>query len=96
MSELFFNRLQVCRGDTEGIVNYPLSVRGIRFATLITERTEEVRMSFRSKGDFDVNYFARTHFAGGGHFNASGGRSSESFSETVTRFKKILAEFHPS
>jgi phosphoesterase RecJ-like protein len=82
-------------GDTEGVVNYPLSVSGIRFSTLITERSGEVRMSFRSKGDFDVNEFARTHFSGGGHFNASGGRSLLSFGETVTKFKNILAEIHP-
>lgn len=86
----------ISTGDTEGIVNYPLSVRGIRFATLITERTDEVRLSFRSKGDFDVNAFARQHFEGGGHFNASGGRSSLSFSETVARFTALLPEFHPS
>lgn len=96
LSQKDMRLFNIALGDTEGVVNYPLSVRGIRFATLITERSDEVRMSFRSKGDFDVNHFARTHFSGGGHFNASGGRSSESFSETVTRFKKILAEFHPS
>lgn len=82
-------------GDTEGLVQYPLSIRGIRFSTLITERADEVRLSFRSKGDYDVNRFAREHFAGGGHFNASGGKSSESLNDTVTRFKKILSEFHP-
>ncbi len=82
-------------GDTEGLVQYPLSVAGIRFSTLITERADEVRLSFRSKGDFDVNGFAREHFVGGGHFNASGGKSSESLNDTVARFKKILSEFHP-
>ena len=82
-------------GDTEGLVQYPLSVRGIRFSTLITERSDEVRLSFRSKGDYDVNLFARTHFAGGGHFNAAGGKSCESINDTVSRFKKILSEFHP-
>jgi bifunctional oligoribonuclease and PAP phosphatase NrnA len=82
-------------GDTEGLVQYPLSIAGIRFSTLITERTDEVKLSFRSKGDFDVNRFAREHFEGGGHFNASGGKSSESLNDAVTRFKKILSEFHP-
>jgi phosphoesterase RecJ-like protein len=82
-------------GDTEGLVQYPLSIRGIRFSTLITERADEVKLSFRSKGDYDVNRFAREHFAGGGHFNASGGKSSETLNDTVTRFKKILSEFHP-
>jgi phosphoesterase RecJ-like protein len=87
---------EVTPGDTEGLVNYPLSVAGIRFSTLITERSEEVKMSFRSKGDFDVNTFAREHFNGGGHFNASGGRSNLPFVETVTRFKEILSDIHPA
>ena len=82
-------------GDTEGLVNYPLSISGIRFSTLITERADEVKLSFRSKGDFDVSSFAREHFNGGGHFNASGGRSNLSFSETVARFKEILSDIHP-
>jgi phosphoesterase RecJ-like protein len=84
----------VSPGDTEGLVNYPLSISNIRFSTMITER-EEVRLSFRSKGDFDVNSFAREYFNGGGHFNASGGKSNLSFSETVARFKQILSDIHP-
>jgi phosphoesterase RecJ-like protein len=82
-------------GDTEGLVNYPLSIADIRFSTLITERGDEVKMSFRSKGDFDVSSFAREHFNGGGHFNASGGRSKLPFNETVALFKKILSDIHP-
>jgi bifunctional oligoribonuclease and PAP phosphatase NrnA len=82
-------------GDTEGLVNYPLSIAGIRFATLITERNDEVKLSFRSKGDFDVNAFARQYFEGGGHFNASGGRAKTSFKETIVFFKKILSDIHP-
>lgn len=83
-------------GDLEGLVNYPLSIRGIRFATLITERgNDEVKFSFRSKGDFDVSSFAREYFNGGGHFNASGGRSTKGFSETLTYFKEILSDIHP-
>jgi phosphoesterase RecJ-like protein len=82
-------------GDTEGLVNYPLSITGIRFATLITERADEVKLSFRSKGDFDVNTFAREHFNGGGHFNASGGRAKMSFTDTIAHFKKILSDIHP-
>lgn len=82
-------------GDTEGLVNYPLSIANIRFATLITERNDEVKMSFRSKGGFDVSSFARQYFDGGGHFNASGGRTKTSFKETITYFKKILSDIHP-
>jgi phosphoesterase RecJ-like protein len=82
-------------GDTEGLVNYPLSIAGIRFATLVTERNDEVKFSFRSKGDFDVSSFARQHFEGGGHFNASGGKSKLSFTDTILHFKKILSDIHP-
>ncbi len=88
-------RFNLGTGDTEGLVNYPLSVLGIRFSTLITERAGEVRMSFRSKGDFDVNAFAREHFAGGGHFNASGGKSLLPFEETVAKFKTLLQQTYP-
>ncbi|MBA3827369.1 MAG: DHH family phosphoesterase [Taibaiella sp.] len=82
-------------GDTEGLVNYPLNIANIKFATLITERPDEIKLSFRSKGDFDVSKFSREHFNGGGHFNASGGRSSETFIQTITHFKKILSDIHP-
>jgi phosphoesterase RecJ-like protein len=82
-------------GDTEGLVNYPLSIANVKFATLVTERGDEVKLSFRSKGDFDVSAFAREYFKGGGHFNASGGRSKTSFTETVAYFKKILSDIHP-
>jgi phosphoesterase RecJ-like protein len=96
LSQEDLDRFDVRTGDTEGIVNYPMSIAGIRFATLIIERKDGIKLSFRSKGSFDVNAFARTHFSGGGHFNASGGQSSQSFSETILRFKEILSEFHPS
>ena len=82
-------------GDTEGLVNYPLSIANIRFATLITERNDEIKLSFRSKGNFDVSLFSREYFEGGGHFNASGGRSKGTFKETIAYFKKILSDIHP-
>jgi len=62
-------------GDTEGLVNYPLSIRGIQVSVLIKEERELTKLSFRSKGNIDVNEFARQHFEGGGHKNAAGGRS---------------------
>lgn len=96
LSQEDLQRFDVRTGDTEGIVNYPMSIAGIRFSTLIIERKDGIKLSFRSKGSFDVNAFARAHFSGGGHFNASGGQSSQSFSETILRFKQILSEFHPS
>ncbi|MCB0698864.1 MAG: bifunctional oligoribonuclease/PAP phosphatase NrnA [Chitinophagaceae bacterium] len=85
----------ISSGELEGLVNYPLSIANIRFATIITERGDEVKLSFRSKGDFDVRTFANKYFNGGGHFNASGGRSNMSFEETVTSFKQILSDIHP-
>lgn len=77
-------------GDTEGLVNYLLSIRGIKLAAIVIDREEERKWSFRSKGSFDVNIFARNNFEGGGHKNAAGGRSSKSLNETVQDFKKIL------
>ena len=79
-------------GDTEGIVNYPLSIQGIKLAAIIIDRGEERKSSFRSKGGFDVNTFARTYFNGGGHFNASGGQSKEPLEEVVAKFIKAMKE----
>ncbi len=95
LSRKDMNLFSAQSGDTEGLVNYPLSISGIRFATLITERSDEVKLSFRSKGDFDVSSFARQYFEGGGHFNASGGRSKTSLTDTILYFKKILSDIHP-
>lgn len=80
-------------GDTEGFVNYGLSIEGIRLSVLIYERKDEVKLSFRSLGDFSVNDLARKYFNGGGHKNAAGGSSDLSLNETVERFLKILPEF---
>ena len=77
-------------GDTEGLVNYALSIEGIVFAALIIDRTEAVKMSFRSVGDFSVNEFAREHFNGGGHKNAAGGMSMNSLEATVAKFERLL------
>ncbi|HXB90990.1 MAG TPA: bifunctional oligoribonuclease/PAP phosphatase NrnA [Puia sp.] len=85
-------RFEIKTGDTEGLVNYPLSIQGIKMAALIIDRDEEVKCSFRSKGDFDVNSFARKYFDGGGHLNAAGGRSSDSLDQTVQRFISALKE----
>lgn len=81
------------KGDTEGIVNYGLSIKGIDFTAIFIEHKEEgiIKISFRSQGDFDVNQFARNHFNGGGHINAAGGKSFLSLEETVQQFIAILA-----
>ncbi len=85
-------KFDIKTGDTEGLVNYPLSIQGIRMAAIVIDRDEERKWSFRSKGMVDVNTFARRFFEGGGHFNAAGGRSSASLEETVRTFKKVLKE----
>lgn len=85
-------RYEMKTGDTEGLVNYPLSIQGIKLAALVIDRDEERKWSFRSKGNFDCNTFARTYFEGGGHFNAAGGRSSDSLDQTVAKFKRVMKE----
>jgi len=87
------DRYHYVKGDTEGIVNYGLSVDGIVFTAIFIEHKEEniIKISFRSQGDFDVNQFARTHFNGGGHINAAGGKSYLSMRETVAKFLDILS-----
>jgi phosphoesterase RecJ-like protein len=85
-------RFQIKTGDTEGLVNYPLSIQGIKLAGLVIDRDEERKWSFRSKGGFDTNTFARKYFNGGGHFNASGGRSLDSLETTVEKFKTAMKE----
>lgn len=81
------------KGDTEGIVNYGLTIKGIDFAAIFIENKEEgiIKISFRSQGSFDVNEFARKHFNGGGHINAAGGKSLSSLEDTVKEFITILA-----
>ncbi|WP_319941340.1 DHH family phosphoesterase [Niabella agricola] len=85
-------KYEIKTGDTEGLVNFPLSVQGIKLAALVIDREEERKWSFRSKDDFDCNTFARTYFNGGGHFNASGGGSKDSLPETINKFKQALKE----
>ncbi|HEY5371152.1 MAG TPA: bifunctional oligoribonuclease/PAP phosphatase NrnA [Hanamia sp.] len=85
-------KFNVKTGDTEGLVNFPLSIKGIKLAAVIIDRGDERKSSFRSKGGFDVNTFARKYFNGGGHFNAAGGKNTEDLSEVVKKFKKAIEE----
>lgn len=89
------NRYDYQKGDTEGIVNYALSVKGIVFAAIFIEDKEQniIKISFRSKGNFSVNQFARNHFDGGGHDNAAGGKSTISLKETVKKFVSLLPNY---
>ncbi|WP_233861136.1 DHH family phosphoesterase [Tenacibaculum piscium] len=83
------------KGDTEGVVNYALSLKGIVFAAIFIEDKEQgiVKMSLRSKGNFSVNQFARNHFDGGGHDNAAGGKSDVSLEDTIATFTALLPEY---
>ena len=88
------NSFDYVKGDTEGIVNYGLSIKGIDFAAIFIENTEEkiIKISFRSQGTFDVNQFARDHFNGGGHQNAAGGKSEVSLQETIQKFEDLVTK----
>jgi bifunctional oligoribonuclease and PAP phosphatase NrnA len=77
-------------GDTEGFVNIPLSIAGVRFSAIFLEKEDHVKCSFRSSGNFDVNIFARKFFNGGGHLNASGGKSFESLNKTIETFVQLI------
>ncbi len=90
LSKEELKRFNFQAGDTEGFVNYALSVSGIRLAALFTEQEGIIRVSLRSEGDIDVNKMARAHFNGGGHANAAGGRSDDSLEITTKRFEEIL------
>ncbi|WP_026714034.1 DHH family phosphoesterase [Flavobacterium daejeonense] len=80
------------KGDTEGIVNYGLTIKGIQFTAIFIENKDEniIKISFRSQGNFDVNEFARAHFNGGGHRNAAGGKSEISMEETIAKFENLV------
>ena len=88
------NSFNYVKGDTEGIVNYGLSIKGIHFAAIFIENKEEkiIKISFRSQGNFDVNQFARDHFQGGGHQNAAGGKSEVSMEETIDKFEDLVTK----
>ena len=85
-------KFNVKTGDTEGLVNFPLSIHGIKLASVVIDRGDERKSSFRSKGGFDVNTFARKYFNGGGHFNAAGGKNTEPLEEVVRQFKVAIKE----
>ncbi len=83
----------IATGDTEGIVNYALSINGIKLAAFIIERTDKVKLSLRSTGDFPANEICKKYFNGGGHRNAAGGASDVNLEETISAFKSVLPEY---
>jgi phosphoesterase RecJ-like protein len=86
-------RFKIITGDSEGLVNYGLSITGIKLSVLIVDRTVARKMSFRSKDTFPANEFARKHFNGGGHFNAAGGESQEAIEDLELRFKTAIKDY---
>lgn len=94
LSQKELDEFNYVKGDTEGIVNYGLTIKGIIFAAIFIEHRDEniIKISFRSQGDFDVNQFAREHFNGGGHINAAGGKSNDSLENTIKKFEDIVSK----
>ena len=95
MSQEELNNNNFKKGDTEGFVNYALSMKGVIFAIIFIENKKEkiIKISLRSKGSFSVNDFSRKYFNGGGHTNAAGGKSSKTLSKTVEEFISILSGY---
>lgn len=92
LSQQDLSKFNYQKGDTEGFVNYALSLKNIIFAAIFIEDKKQgiIKMSFRSVGNFSVNDFARNHFNGGGHTNAAGGKSDKTLQETVAEFLDLL------
>jgi phosphoesterase RecJ-like protein len=86
-------KYKVITGDTEGIVNYALSITNVRLAAFIVERKDKVKLSLRSKGDFPANDICKKYFNGGGHRNAAGGASTDSLEQVIEQFKLILPKY---
>jgi phosphoesterase RecJ-like protein len=81
------------KGDTEGFVNIPFSVKGVRFTALFIEKKDRIKVSFRSRGNFPVNKVAAEHYHGGGHINAAGGDSFRTMKETLAGFESLLPRY---
>lgn len=92
LTQAELNSFNYVKGDTEGIVNYGLSIKGIQFTAIFIENADEniIKISFRSQGEFDVNEFARSYFNGGGHRNAAGGKSEVSMEDTIKKFENLV------
>jgi len=93
VTDLELKRFNHRKGDTEGFVNIPFSVKGIRFTALFVEKKDRIKVSFRSRGDFPVNRVAADHYHGGGHINAAGGDSFLTMEETLKYFESLLPEY---
>lgn len=93
LSKEELKRFNFVSGDTEGFVNYPLSISDVFFSALFTEKDGKIKISFRSRGSFPTNRFSLENFNGGGHCNASGGESDLSMEDTITKFINLLPQY---
>jgi phosphoesterase RecJ-like protein len=92
LSEKELSKFNYQKGDIEGLVNYPFSIKGIKVCALFNESDDYVKISFRSKGKIDVNTFARKYYKGGGHINAAGGKSQDSIDVTEKKFIELVKQ----
>ena len=88
-------KFQYVKGDTEGFVNIPLSIKNVRFSVFLREDTEKnmIKVSLRSVGTFPCNKVAADFFNGGGHLNASGGEFYGTMEEAIGLFKQALLKY---
>jgi phosphoesterase RecJ-like protein len=95
LTQQSLNKYNFKKGDTEGFVNYGLTIKGVKFAAIFIENEADkiIKISLRSKGNFNVNEFSRDNFNGGGHINAAGGYSKEKLEDTVSKFKNLLPKY---
>ncbi len=93
LKESELRRFHFRQGDSEGFVNYPLSIAGVKMSAMLLQNHKFIRISLRSRGEVDVNEFARKYFDGGGHRNAAGGKSTDSMEVTIERYKRAVKEF---
>ena len=93
LTEEEMRRFWFQQGDSEGFVNYPLTIKKMRMSAIFIEHSDFIRVSLRSRGKVDVNLFAARYFNGGGHKNAAGGKSFVSMEETIARFEAAVEEY---
>ncbi|MFN8288346.1 MAG: bifunctional oligoribonuclease/PAP phosphatase NrnA [Chitinophagales bacterium] len=91
LSQAEIKKFNLQSGDSEGLVNYPFKIEGVMMTAYFSEEADKVKVSFRSRGEVDVNTFARTYFEGGGHRNASGGKSTLNLAQTEKKFLDALS-----
>ena len=90
LSEDELKKFNFKKGDTEGIINYALSIKEVIFAVFIVEKDNIVKLSFRSLGNINVQEISKRYFGGGGHFNAAGAKSDLSLDKTIKKVENII------